>query len=171
MNPHEHPELDAFLASYRVGDLVSGTVAAIERFGVFVQLDDGPDHPFFPGVGFISPAELSWRAISDASEAVQIGQRLTAEFLQYDTWNMEARLSLKATQPDPFHAFADTVTVGRELRGRVTKVVPFGVFVEVADGVQGLVPLPDFAQPGDEVTVVVTEIDRARRRVVLSGRG
>jgi ribosomal protein S1 len=138
---------------------------------VFVKLDDGPDHPFFPGVGFISPAELSWRSIANAAEVVPAGQRVTAEFLQYDTWNMEARLSLRATLPDPFQAFADTVTAGQELRGRVTKVVPFGVFVEVADGVEGLAPLPAPGQAGDEVTVVVTHVDRERRRVSLIGRG
>ncbi|NGY63943.1 S1 RNA-binding domain-containing protein [Lentzea sp. NEAU-D13] len=150
---------------------MSGTVAAIERFGVFVKLDDGPDHPLFAGVGFVSPAELSWRRISSTSDAVQLGQRVTAEFLQYDTWNMEARLSLKATQPDPLRTFSDVVTVGQELRGRVTMLVPFGVFVEIADGVEGLVPVPDLAQPGDEITVVVAEIDQKRRTVLLTGRG
>ncbi|MEV6236386.1 S1 RNA-binding domain-containing protein [Lentzea sp. NPDC051838] len=171
MNPHEHPELDAFLATLRLGTPMSGTVAAIERFGVFVRLDDGPDHPFFPGVGFISFPELSWRRFSDPSDVVQVGQRVTTEFLQYDTWNMEARLSLRATQPDPFQAFADAVAVGQQLRGRITKVVPFGVFVEVADGVEGLAPLPALGQDGDEVVVVVTDIDRERRRVSLIGRG
>lgn len=64
MNPQEHPELDAFLASLRPGDLVSGTVAAVERFGVFVQLDDGPRHPDLPGVGFVTIPELSCRTWS-----------------------------------------------------------------------------------------------------------
>ncbi|MFI6099736.1 S1 RNA-binding domain-containing protein [Lentzea sp. NPDC051213] len=174
MNPHEHPELDAFLASLERGRLLSGTVAAIEQFGVFVKLDDGPDHPSFPGVGFISPPELSWRWISSTSEAVEIGQRVTAEFLQYDTWNMEARLPLRATQPDPFQAFADDVTVGQELRGRVTKLVPFGVFVEVADGINGFVHKDDFTaeptQVGEELAVVVIEIDREQHRLRLSAR-
>lgn len=65
------------------------------------------------------------------------------EFLQFDTWNGEARLSLRATQSDPFPAFIDSITVGQKLRGRVTKLVPFGVFVRVADGIEGLVPLRD----------------------------
>ncbi|MFF9168704.1 MULTISPECIES: S1 RNA-binding domain-containing protein [unclassified Streptomyces] len=57
----ENPELWTFLESLPCGELLSGTVTAIERFGVFVALDDGPDHPVFPGVGFISVPELSWR--------------------------------------------------------------------------------------------------------------
>ncbi|MFD8027928.1 S1 RNA-binding domain-containing protein [Streptomyces sp. NPDC055722] len=179
--PSENPELWAFLESLHRGDRLSGTVAAIERFGVFVALDDGPDHPIFPGVGFISYAELSWRRFETASDVVQVGQRVSCEFLQFDTWNLEARLSLKATQPDPFQAFADRNAVGQQLHGRVTKLVPFGVFVQVADGIEGLVHLreltstlvespSDVVQTGDEVTVVVTEIDRERRRLVLSRR-
>jgi small subunit ribosomal protein S1 len=179
--PSENPELWAFLESLHCGELLSGTVAAIERFGVFVGLDDGPDHPVFPGVGFVSCAELSWRRFEAASEVVRVGQRVRCEFLQFDTWNLEARLSLRATRPDPFQAFADGIAVGQKLRGRVTKLVPFGVFVQVADAIEGLVRLKELTwtpvetpaevvQVGDEVTVVVTGIDRERRRLVLSRR-
>ncbi|MFH0180623.1 S1 RNA-binding domain-containing protein [Streptomyces cacaoi] len=177
----EHPELWAFLKRLRRGEILAGTVAAIERFGVFVALDEGPDHPVFPGVGFITYPELSWRRFEAASEVVQIGQRVSCEFLQFDTTNGEARLSLRATQPDPFPAFADRIAVGQTLRGRVTKLVSFGVFVQVADGVEGLVPLPELGsvpvaapqyvlQTGDEISVIVTVVDRERRRLTLSGR-
>jgi len=179
--PSENPALWAFLESLHLGEFLSGTVTAIESFGVFVGLDEGPDHPVFPGVGFISFAELSWRHFEEASDVVQVGQRVSCEFLQFDTWNLEARLSLKATQPDPFQVFADTVAVGQKLPGQVTKLVPFGVFVQVADGIEGLVHLRELAwapvetpadvvQVGDKITVVVTEIDRERRRLVLSRR-
>jgi small subunit ribosomal protein S1 len=186
----EYPELWAFLESLREGEFLSGTVAAIERFGVFVALDDGPDHPVYPGVGFISFAELSWRHFTAASDIVRVGQRVSCEFLQFDTWNLEARLSLKAGQPDPFQVFADTVAVGRELRGRVTHLAPIGVFVQVADGVEGLMrprepagtameappdasdvsDVSDAVQVGDELMVVVTGIDRVRRTLALSRR-
>ncbi|MCX5265880.1 S1 RNA-binding domain-containing protein [Streptomyces sp. NBC_00199] len=175
----ENPELWAFLESLHYGDILSGTATAIERFGVFVALDDGPDHPVLPGVGFITIPELSWRRIETTFDVVQVGQHVSAEFLQFDTWNLEARLSLRATQPDPFQTFADRTAVGQKLHGRVTKLIPFGVFVQVADGIEGLVHLRELAstpvespsdvvQAGDEVTVVVTEIDRERRRLVLS---
>ncbi|MER7469038.1 S1 RNA-binding domain-containing protein [Streptomyces sp. NPDC097981] len=104
----------------RPGEILSGTVAAIERFGVFVALDEGPAHPVFPGVGFISVPELSWRRFEAISDVVQVGERVSCEFLCFDTWNGEARLSLRATQPDPFQAFADSVAVGQTVRGRVT---------------------------------------------------
>lgn len=179
--PSEYPGLWVFLESLRCGEFLSGTVAAIERFGVFVALDDGPDHPLLPGVGFISFAELSWQRFETASDVVQVGQRVTCEFLRFDDWNLEARLSLKAMQPDPFQAFADSITVGQKLRGQVTKLVPFGVFVQIADAIEGLIHLwelawtpaehpSDLVHVGDEVTVVVTEIDRQRRTLSLSRR-
>ncbi|KUM67079.1 RNA-binding protein [Streptomyces curacoi] len=179
--PSEHPELWAFLESLHCGEILAGTVAAIERFGVFVGLDDGPDHFVFPGVGLITIPELSWRRFEAASDIVEVGQRVSCEFLQFDAWNLEARLSLRATQPDPFQAFADRNPVGEKLHGQVTKLVPFGAFVQVADGIEGLVHLRELAwtpveapsdvvQVGDEVTVVSTEIDRERRRLALSRR-
>lgn len=188
LGAEETPELWAFLGGLRLGQVLSGTVAAVERFGVFVALDEGPEHPVFPGVGFITVPELSWRRVEDVAEVVRVGQRVACEFLQFDTWNGEARLSLRAMEADPFQAFADRVEVGRRLRGRVTKVVPFGVFVEVADGIEGLVHLSELAvepvEPvemadsvemacegvgvGDEIVVVVTEVDRVWRKLSLS---
>ncbi|MFF1494775.1 S1 RNA-binding domain-containing protein [Streptomyces sp. NPDC058304] len=177
----EEPELWAFLSSLRPGELLSGTVAAIERFGVFVALDQGPAHPVFPGVGFITIPELSWRRFETASDIVQVGQRVSGEFLYFDTWNGEARLSVRATQPDPFQAFADSTMVGETLHGQVTKLVPFGAFVQVADGIEGLIHLQELTatpvgtpeevvQVGDEVSAVVTGLDRERRRLSLSCR-
>ncbi|MGW4650409.1 S1 RNA-binding domain-containing protein [Kitasatospora sp. NPDC004289] len=177
----ENPELWAFLKSLRTGEVLSGRIGSIERFGVFVTLDDGPDHPVFPGVGFITIPELSWRHFEAASDVVQVGQRVRCEFLQFDTTNGEARLSLRATQPDPFQAFAETTAVGQSLQGRVTKLVPFGAFVQVTNDIEGLVHLRELTwtpveapemvvQVGDDITVVVTEIDRERRRLSLSRR-
>ncbi|MGW8666170.1 S1 RNA-binding domain-containing protein [Streptomyces niveus] len=174
MSASEYPELWAFLAARHRGETLSGTVAAIERFGVFVALDEGPVHPVFPGVGFITIPELSWRRIEAVSDVVRVGRRVSCEFLQFDTWNGEARLSLRATEPDPFQAFAEGVTVGQTLRGRVTRLIPFGVFVEVAEGVEGLVHRDELAREvagaGAEVTVVVMDVDRERRRLLLSER-
>lgn len=177
----ENPELWAFLKQLKPGGVLSGTVAAIERFGVFVALDDGPDHPVFPGVGFITVPELSWRRFEAASDVIQVGQRVSCRFIQFDAWNGEARLSLRAMQADPFHPFAEGTAVGDALRGRVTEIVPFGLFVEVADGIEGFIhrreasgaPLEDpdgVAQVGDEIAVLVTEIDRVRRKLALSRR-
>ncbi|MFI9502887.1 S1 RNA-binding domain-containing protein [Nocardia sp. NPDC052566] len=171
----ENPELWAFLGSLRRGEILSGIVTAIESFGVFVSLDDGPPHPLYPGVGFITIPELSWGRFGAASDVVQVGQRVSGEFLQFDTWNAEARLSLRAMRPDPFYAFAEHATVGKELHGHVTELVPFGVFVQVANGIEGLIHRRDLTlmpdddvQIGDDITVVVTHVDRERRQLLLS---
>ncbi|NYV73696.1 S1 RNA-binding domain-containing protein [Streptomyces sp. UH6] len=175
----ESPGLCAFLETLHRGDILSGTVAAIERFGVFVALDDGPAHPLFPGVGFIVIPELSWRRIDAPTDVVQVSQRVSCEFLQFDTYNAEARLSLKALEPDPLRAFADRTPVGQEVRGTVEEAVPIGVFVELGDGIVGLIPskeiggrpavspVEDF-EAGAEITVIVTEIELPTRRIFLS---
>jgi ribosomal protein S1 len=156
-------------------------VAAIERFGVFVDLDDGPRHPVYPGVGFITLPELSWRSFEDPADVVSIGRRVTCEVLEFHTHQGEARLSLRATQTDPFLDFARTFQVGQILHGPVTKLVPFGAFVRVADGIEGLIHLSELAttpietpdqavQIGEEVIVTITDIDTYRRRLALSRR-
>ncbi|MFH8573217.1 S1 RNA-binding domain-containing protein [Streptomyces sp. NPDC017993] len=175
----ESPELWAFLESLHPGEILSGTVAAIKQFGVFVDLDDGPDHPTLPGVGFISIPELSWRRINSPTDVIEVGQGVSCEFLQFDTYNAEARLSLRALQPDPFQAFADRTVVGQALRGTVVRVLSFGGFVDIGDGIVGLVPFkevhgrpaagrPEAFQPGDEISVVVTNVEPLHRRVFLS---
>ncbi|WP_304454746.1 S1 RNA-binding domain-containing protein [Nocardiopsis sp. YSL2] len=177
----ENPELWRFLKGRCPGELVSGTIASIESFGVFVALDEGPGHPVFPGVGFVSHSGLSWCTVRHATEIVSVGERVRCEFLAFDTWNGEARLSLRATRPDPFQSFADRTEVGRQVRGRIVKLAPIGAFAEITVGVVGLIPLrelpeapvtdpEDLVRVGDEVTAVVTTLERERRRFTLSMR-
>lgn len=177
----ENPDLWAFLESLHPGEVLSGTIAAIERFGVFVALDDGPVHPIFAGVGFITLPDLSWKRFEAALDVVQIGQQVSCRFIQFDTWNLEARLSLRAMQPDPFQTFADHAALGQTIVGRVTRLVPFGAFVQVADAVEGLVHAREIARmsqhargdvmrEGDELVVSITAIDREQRRLELDLR-
>lgn len=159
-----HPELWAFLKARHLGEVLTGTVASIEKFGVFVRLDDEPPHPVFPGVGFVTYPELSWRHFDAVEDVVRVGERVEGEFLQFDTTNGEARLSLKARQPDPH----DGIAVGQQFRGRVLKLLPFGAVVEITDGVAGLLHADDIeAWPavGDELMVTVTEMDSVWRRL------
>ncbi|WP_327586685.1 S1 RNA-binding domain-containing protein [Nonomuraea sp. NBC_00507] len=175
----ENPELWAFLKGLRPGEVLSGVVADVQRFGVFVALDDGPPHPVYPGVGFLTIPELSWRRFDNAYEVIDVGQRVVCSVLCFDTTNGEARLSLRALAPDPFQKFADTAVEGQELTGTVTKLVPFGAFVKVAEGAEGLVHLDELAsipvetpdqvvQVGDRVKVAIIGLDRSRRRLLLS---
>ena len=177
----ENPRLWAFLKGLRPGDVLAGVVADVQRFGVFVALDDGPAHPVYAGVGFIAVPDLSWRHFETMSEIIEVGQRVNCAVLYFDTWNGEARLSLRALQPDPLREFAAGAREGQLLRGVVTKLLPFGAFVRIADGVEGLVPLSELAgdpvtapeqvvQVGDRIDVVVTRLELERRRLSLSHR-
>ncbi len=175
----EHPELWQFLKSLHTGDVLDGTVADVQNFGVFISLDEGPAHPSFPGVGFVTVPELAWEYFEEVTDVVHVGQRVRGEVLAFDTTNGEARLSLRALRPDPFQIFADNTALEQCLTGTVTKIVPFGVFVEVAAGVHGLVHKDELADVpvdspeqvvrlGEQVQVTVIGLERDRRRLHLS---
>ncbi|MGI5170516.1 S1 RNA-binding domain-containing protein [Spirillospora sp. CA-253888] len=175
----ENPELWRFLKGLRVGQVLAGVVADIQPFGVFVALEQGPPHPVYPGVGFVTIPELSWRPIEQVTDVVQVGQQVHGAFLGFDTVNGEARMSLRALQPDPFQLFADRAHLGQRLSGPVTRVLPIGVVIEVAEGVHGLlhkdelfkapVDAPEqIVQGGDILQVAIAELDHDRRRLRLS---
>ncbi|MFD0305192.1 S1 RNA-binding domain-containing protein [Streptomyces sp. NPDC127119] len=169
----ENSELRTFLLALQPGKIVSGTVSEVHNFGVFVHLDGEPDRLC---TGFIRVPELTWSRISHPSEAVEAGQRITAEVLIAETRQGQVAISMKALQKDPLTEFSDQS--GQVLHGTVTKIVPFGVFVRVAPDVEGLLHLSEMtSQPavtpdqlvreGDQITVRVAEVDVQRHRVRL----
>lgn len=171
----EDRTLRDFLLAHRPGEIVTGTVAEVHTFGVFVNLDGEPARTLtgYPGIGFIRVPEVSWLHIDDVADVVRVGQRVTAEVLSADTRQGQVAVSLKALQDDPFIRFAERV--GEPVPGHVTKLVPFGVFIRVADGIEGLLPwseLPgtgeDTVRVGQPMTVTIVDVDLQHRRVTLS---
>jgi small subunit ribosomal protein S1 len=169
----ENPELRAFLVAVQPGQIVSGTVSGVHNFGVFVHLDGEPDGPC---TGFIRVPDLTWSWINHPSDVVEAGQRVTGEVIMSETRDGQVTISLKALLEDPLVRFADQT--GHVLNGTVTKIVPFGVFVRLAPGVEGLlhvsemtdspVESPDqLVSEGDQITVRVAEVDLQRHRVRL----
>jgi small subunit ribosomal protein S1 len=153
------------------GQVVEGKISNIVDFGAFVDLD-GID-------GLIHISELSWSHVNHPSEILQIGDPVTVKVLDIDRDRQRISLGLKQTQEDPWQRVVDTYNVSDELEGTVTKVVTFGAFVEILDGVEGLVHISELAQhhvespreliqPGDHVRVKILEIDSDRRRLSLS---
>src|SRR5207237_5517937 len=129
--------------------------------------------------GLVHVSELSWKHIDHPSEVVEVGNEVTVEVLDVDMDRERVSLSLKATQEDPWQAFARTHAIGQVVPGRVTKLVPFGAFVRVAEGIEGLVHISELAerhveipeqvvQVGDSIFVKVIDIDLERRRISLS---
>ncbi|WP_107499242.1 S1 RNA-binding domain-containing protein [Streptomyces uncialis] len=174
----EDQALRAFLVGIRRGDIMTGTVAGVHNFGVFVNLDGEPaeNRTGYDGTGFIRGPELSWSHIDHPSDAVEVGQRVTVKVLDADTRQGQVAVSLKAPQEDPLLGFADQV--GKVLPGRIVKLVPFGAFVRVAEGIEGLLHLTDLTDEpvgspeevvavGDPVTVKIVYVDPQHRQVGL----
>jgi small subunit ribosomal protein S1 len=160
-----------FLQTLQKGQVRPGVVSSIVNFGAFVDLG-GVD-------GLVHVSELSWKHIDHPSEVVEVGQEVTVEVLDVDFDRERVSLSLKATQEDPWQAFARTHAIGQVVPGKVTKLVPFGAFVRVEDGIEGLVHISELAvrhveipeqvvQVNDDVFVKVIDIDLERRRISLS---
>ena len=153
------------------GAVVEGQISNIVDFGAFVDLN-GID-------GLIHISELSWSHVNHPSEILSIGDTVSVKVLDIDRDRQRISLGLKQTQEDPWQRIVDTYNEGDELEGKVTKVVTFGAFVEILDGVEGLVHISELAahhvenpreviEPGQPVTVRVLEIDSERRRLSLS---
>ncbi len=160
-----------FLQTLQKGQIRKGVVSSIVNFGAFVDLG-GVD-------GLVHVSELSWKHIDHPSEVVEVGQEVTVEVLDVDMDRERVSLSLKATQEDPWQQFARTHQIGQIVPGKVTKLVPFGAFVRVDDGIEGLVHISELAerhveipeqvvQVNDDVLVKVIDIDLERRRISLS---
>jgi small subunit ribosomal protein S1 len=153
------------------GQVVEGQISNIVDFGAFVDLD-GID-------GLIHISELSWSHVNHPSEILTIGDTVPVKVLDIDRDRQRISLGLKQTQEDPWQRVVDTYNINDELEGKVTKVVTFGAFVEIMDGVEGLVHISELAhhhvenprevvEPGATVKVKVLEIDSERRRLSLS---
>lgn len=160
-----------FLETLQKGEVRKGTVSSIVNFGAFVDLG-GVD-------GLVHVSELSWKHVDHPGEVVEVGQEVEVEVLDVDLDRERVSLSLKATQEDPWQQFARQHYVGEFVEGRVTKLVPFGAFVKVADGIEGLVHISELAEAhvespeqvvkvGEPRTVKIIDIDEARRRISLS---
>lgn len=160
-----------FLTALQKGQVREGVVSSIVNFGAFVDLG-GVD-------GLVHVSELSWKHIDHPSEVVEVGTPVTVEVLDVDMDRERVSLSLKATQEDPWQTFARTHAIGQIVPGKVTKLVPFGAFVRVEDGIEGLVHISELAQRhiempdqvvkvGDDAFVKVIDIDLERRRISLS---
>jgi small subunit ribosomal protein S1 len=160
-----------FLANLTPGEVRQGVVSSVVNFGAFVDLG-GMD-------GLIHVSELSWKHVDHPGSVVQVGDEVTVQVLEVDLDRERISLSLKATQQDPWQEFASGHRVGELVYGRVTKLVPFGAFVQVGDGIEGLVHISEMSAhhvdlpeqvvtPGEELWVKIIDIDLQRRRISLS---
>ena len=167
----QREQREEFLANLKPGEVRKGTVSSVVNFGAFVDLG-GMD-------GLIHVSELSWKHVDHPGSVVQVGDEVEVQVLEVDLDRDRISLSLKATQQDPWQEFASNHRVGELVYGRVTKLVPFGAFVQVGDGIEGLVHISEMSAhhvdlpeqvvtPGEELWVKIIDLDLQRRRISLS---
>ena len=162
---------DGFLTNLKVDDVREGVVSSVVAFGAFVDLG-GMD-------GLIHVSELSWNHVDHPGSVVAIGDKVTVKVLDIDYERERISLSRKQTEKDPWEVFASGHEVGQLVYGRVTKLVPFGGFVQVGEGIEGLVHISEMSTqhveapeqvvtPGEELWVKIIDLDLARRRISIS---
>ncbi|MHB1322885.1 MAG: 30S ribosomal protein S1 [Coriobacteriia bacterium] len=155
------------------GMILPGTVSSIVDFGAFVDLG-GID-------GLVHISELSWSHVNHPSEVVAVGDKVEVQVLDVDLSRERISLGLKQTQDDPWKQLVKEFQVSTIMEGKVTKIVPFGAFVEIGNNVEGLVHISEMARGhvekpedvvavGDDIQVKVMDVDLERRRISLSIR-
>lgn len=167
---------DEFATRFRVGSKVKGVVRNLTDFGAFVELEPGVD-------GLVHVSDMAWtRRISHPSEVVQKGQEIEAMIIAMDIPNQRISLSIKELLPNEWDEFANNHQVGDEISGFVTNVTDFGLFIELAPGVEGLChvseverrgtqPLSEAFVRGQRVHTRLIRIDWNEKRIGLSLRG
>jgi small subunit ribosomal protein S1 len=164
---------DTVQSRYPVGSRISGKVRNFTSYGAFVELEDGID-------GMVHVSDMSWtRKVNHPSEMLEKGQPIDTVVLEVDPDNKRISLGLKQASEDPWNSIASRFNVGDTVSGTVTKVASFGAFVEIEEGIDGLVHISqisdnhvekvkDALDIGQEVTARVVKIDQGARRIGLS---
>jgi small subunit ribosomal protein S1 len=162
---------DELFSSLQVGQKVSGTVRSIAPFGVFIDLG-GID-------GLVHKSELSWNKVNNPEAGYKVGDEVEAEVIDINHERGRISLSIRRLQPDPWHSTVADFNVGDVIDGTVTKLVNFGAFVRVRDGLEGLIHISELshqrvAHPGDVVhegqtlKLKIISLDSERHRLGLS---
>ncbi len=161
------------LANYAIGQRISGRVTNLTPFGAFVEIEPGLE-------GLIHVSEMSWtKRVRHPKEIVDEGEQVEAMILKIDTQQQRISLGLRQTQPDPWSSLPDRYPPGTEITGPITGITDFGVFMEIEEGIEGLVHISELSHDhieniadhfnkGDEITAVILNIDPVEQRASLS---
>ncbi|ADI15697.1 RNA binding S1 domain protein [Truepera radiovictrix DSM 17093] len=161
------------LANYHIGQKISGKVTNLTPFGAFVEIEEGLE-------GLIHVSEMSWtKRVRHPKELLEEGQEVEAMILKIDVQQQRISLGMRQTQPDPWSSLPDRYPPGTEVTGPITGLTDFGVFMEIEEGIEGLVHISELAHEhiedisehfsrGDEITAVILNIDPVEQRASLS---
>ncbi|ADI91045.1 30S ribosomal protein S1 [Acinetobacter sp. IRS14] len=171
MEAESSADREALLAQLEEGQTVTGTIKNLTDYGAFVDLG-GID-------GLLHITDMAWKRIKHPSEVVEVGQEVTVKVLKFDRERNRVSLGLKQLGEDPWLAIMSRYPKGSIVKARVTNLTDYGCFAEIAEGVEGLVHVSEMdhtnknihpskvVQIGDEVDVMVLEVDEERRRISL----
>ncbi len=171
MEAESSADREALLAQLEEGQTVTGTIKNLTDYGAFVDLG-GID-------GLLHITDMAWKRIKHPSEVVEVGQEVTVKVLKFDRERNRVSLGLKQLGEDPWMAIMNRYPKGSIVKARVTNLTDYGCFAEIAEGVEGLVHVSEMdhtnknihpskvGQIGDEVDVMVLEVDEERRRISL----
>src|SRR5437762_7107163 len=160
-----------FMEGVNVGDRVTGTVKNITDFGAFIDLD-GMD-------GLLHVTDMTWGRLGHPSELLKVGQPLEVVVLDINKEKERVSLGLKQTQKNPWDQIEERFPAGQRIKGKITNLVPYGAFVEIEEGVEGLIHVSelswtkrimrpsDILSVGQEVEAVVIDIDKVNQRISL----
>src|SRR5207248_11031331 len=153
------------LSDLSEGQVRTGVVTGLRDFGAFVDLG-GAD-------GLIHISELSWRRVKHPSEVLAVGQEVEVEVLKVDRESKRIGLSLKRRQPDPWQRVAERFETGQVVEGTLTRLAPFGAFVDLGEGVEGLLPTNQVSgqagiAEGATVRVKILNVEPDRQRIGLA---
>ncbi len=164
----------AFLSGVKIGDQISGTVKNITDFGAFIDLD-GID-------GLLHVTDMSWARLNHPSELIKVGQQLTVQVLDINKDKERVSLGLKQMQSNPWDKIEERFPVGQKVSGKVTNLMPYGAFVQIEEGVEGLIHVSELswtkriARPSDvltlgqEVEAVVLGVNKDEQKISLGVR-
>jgi small subunit ribosomal protein S1 len=159
---------------FPTGQRMQGKIASVTDYGAFIELEPGVE-------GLVHVSEMTWsKRMKHPSKLVNVGDNVEVEVLGVDPKNRRISLGMKQTQPNPWETLPERFHIGDRVRGRVRNLTDFGAFVEVEDGVDGLVHVSDISwnkrikhpgevlKKGQEIEAVITNIDIDNRRLSLS---
>ena len=170
LQPHPWKQVDE---KYPVGSVITGKVVSISDYGAFIELEKGVE-------GLIHISEMSWtQHIRHPSKLLSVGESIEAKVLNLEVAERKISLGLKQLEPDPWDQIGEKFPIGSQQRGVVRNLTNFGAFVELEEGIDGLVHISDLSwtkkirhpgevlKKGDEVDVVVLNLDKNSRRISL----
>ena len=153
------------LSNIDEGDILTGIVTGLMPFGIFVDLD---------GVeGLVHISEIAWEKVNNPGAYYKVGQEIEVKVLGIDDETEKLALSVKRLIPNPWEDVQDKYPVGTRINGTVSRIVPFGAFVKVEQGLEGLIHVSEASGPlreGQEVSAVVTLVDKDNQKLALSTR-